>query len=914
LEEVSHLQQQAEKLKAERKFAAAAEILERILTIRERALGLQHPDTAQTASDLAKVYYNTGNYDRAAQLFERAVAVREKVLSPDHPLVAESLYNLASIYVVKDDLVKPEPMFQRVLAIQEKSPGPDSLDVASTLNSLATLYENRGDRQRAEPLFLRALSIREKQLGERHRLVAISLNNLARLYFANRDYTRAEPLYRRALEIREKLLGPDHPDVAVPLNNLATLYYEKGEFAKAASLYERALAILEKSLGASHPALTNTLVNLASVYRHQRDFKLAGPMLKRAVEIAEKSLGKDHPSVASALHASALFEEARGNPQAAVRWQARCNDIRERNLALVLAVGSEAQKLLYLNTLADETDVTLSLHLRDALADAQAASLALNALLQRKGRVLDAMSGGIETLRRRASPEDRALIEQLSGGRAQLASLVLNGPNQITPEQHAERVGQLEGQLEQLEAAVSTRSAPFRAQSQPVSVERVRQAIPADAALIEFVAYRPFDVTGRTNAESFGQLNYAAYVMTNDGAAKWAKLGDARTVERAVERFRAALAAPASRNFRRAGRTLDEIVMRPVRRLAGAKRHLFISPDGALNLIPFGALVDERNRYLVQSYLISYLTSGRDLLRLQEHAPSRQQPVVIANPAFDRINNAARVAESAQTEQSERGLRSADFRQARFTPLAGTAAEAKELGKLLEGVKILTGPQATEAAAKKVAGPSVLHVATHGFFLAAQRKPDSPEAGRGLSLGAGGASPARDENPLLRSGLALAGVNQQQSGEGEDGVLTSLEVTGLDLWGTQLVVLSACETGVGNVKNGEGVYGLRRALVLAGAESQVMSLWRVSDTATRDLMIAYYKRLKAGGGRAGALREVHLAMSTGAGRSQSSKARGIGGELKLNDRSRDLSHPFYWASFIQSGEWKRLEFSTVDSK
>jgi len=139
------------------------------------------------------------------------------------------------------------------------------------------------------------------------------------------------------------------------------------------------------------------------------------------------------------------------------------------------------------------------------------------------------------------------------------------------------------------------------------------------------------------------------------------------------------------------------------------------------------------------------------------------------------------------------------------------------------------------------------------------------------------------EEALVLSGLALAGVNQRWSGDGEDGILTALETAGLDLWGTRLVVLSACETGVGDVKLGDGVYGLRRALVLAGSESQVMSLWQVSDEATRDLMVDYYRRLRRGEGRADALRQVQLAMLKG---------------------RQDLQHPFFWASFILSGDWR----------
>ena len=266
--------------------------------------------------------------------------------------------------------------------------------------------------------------------------------------------------------------------------------------------------------------------------------------------------------------------------------------------------------------------------------------------------------------------------------------------------------------------------------------------------------------------------------------------------------------------------------------------------------------------------------------------------------------------------------------EAKFNPLPGTAGEAKALAGIVSDVQIFAGTEATEAALKQVSGPRILHVATHGFFL-----PDTGQAsansGGGRGLGITPSVPtaaAQVENPLLRSGLALAGVNQRRSGPGEDGLLTALEATGLDLWGTKLVVLSACETGLGEVKNGEGVYGLRRALVLAGSESQVMSLWQVSDAATRDLMVEYYKRLQAGEGRTEGLRQVQLKMiksgaeasatplispptaaGTNSSRSASAQQRGVGIAREGKNLTEDRSHPFYWASFIQSGDWKSLD-------
>jgi CHAT domain-containing protein len=316
--------------------------------------------------------------------------------------------------------------------------------------------------------------------------------------------------------------------------------------------------------------------------------------------------------------------------------------------------------------------------------------------------------------------------------------------------------------------------------------------------------------------------------------------------------------------------------MQPVRAHLGATRRVLLSPDGALNLIPFAALVDERSRYLVERYEFSYLTGGRDLLRLQVKQPARQPALIVANPNYGEAASVRRAAPDSKT--SAASLAGLSFRS-----LPATADEAKRLKTVLPTATMLLGDQATETAIKQAHGPDLLHVATHGFFLPDLAPPPANTRLRGLD---GDVAPINlpTENPLLRSGLALTGANLRHSGD-DDGVLTALEATALDLWGTKLVVLSACDTGLGEVKNGEGVYGLRRALVLAGSESQVMSLWPVSDEETLDLMTDYYRALRQGQGRDAALRQVQLRML----------------------KSQNRRHPFYWAGFIQSGEWANLE-------
>jgi CHAT domain-containing protein/Tfp pilus assembly protein PilF len=885
----------------------------RALAIKEKTRGTEHPDVASALNGLAALYAGKGDHAGAEPLYQRALAIREKAFGPEHADVAASLHSLAALYVQKGDFTRAEPLYQRALAIFEKALGAEHPRVADTLHNLAMLHLEKGDYARAEPLFRRSLAIYEKTFGAEHTLVAYSLNGLALLYQEKSDYARAEPLFQRSLAIWEKTLGAEHPEVAGSLGRLGGLYYYKGDGPRAEPLLRRSLAIKEKTLGAEHSEVALPLSYLAALYVTKADYARAEPLYERALAIYEKTLSARHPSVAFALINLAWSYELQGKAEPAVQFLIRGYDVQEHNLALVLSTGSEKQKLLYLARLSGDTDRAISVHTRTAPASAQAAHLALTTILRRKGRALDAMADQIAALRRRFNAQDRALLDQLSASRAQLSTLTLGGPVNTSPAEHQAAVAQLETKIERLEAAVSARSAEFSAQTQSVTDEQVQKAIPAGAALVEIASYQPVVAKATSQGGGIGARRYVAYVLQPTGVPAWVDLGDVASIDRGVEQFRAALTAPAEagskqtapEDVRQAARALDEIVMRPVRRLLGDTKHILLSPDGALNLIPFSALVDEGNRYLLETYSITYLTSGRDLLRLRLKSVSRQGPMVIANPAFALAGTSP--TQPSSTAGEMRGQRAVDFSRMQWLPLEGTAQEAAALKAILNGAQVLTGGAATETVLKQVAAPRILHVSTHGFFL-----PDQPEenkaavARRGMMLSFSDAPVvARSENLLLRSGLVLAGANTLQGGAGEDGVLTALEAAGLDLWGTQLVVLSACETGIGNVKSGDGVYGLRRALVLAGSESQVMSLWKVDDAATRDLMVAYYKRLQAGEGRTEALRQVQLEMIGNLRQGQTVQGRSLQTESSAG-RGAGRSHPYFWASFIQSGDWRGM--------
>ena len=876
-------------------YVKAEPLYRRALDIREKALGKDHPDTAESLHDLAVLYYYQGKYEEAEPLFRRSLDINEKALGQDHLYTSYSLNNLAMLYQAQGKYEEAEPLVKRALGIRERTLGKDHRLTGTSVNNLAMLCQEQGRYEEAEPLRKRALDIWEKALGKDHPDTARALNNLAALYQEQRRYEEAEPLRKRALDIWEKTLGKDHPDTAIGLDNLAVLYLSQEKYREAEPLIKRALDIFEKRLGKDHPDTAASLNNLAAVYRMQGKYGEAEALYKSVVDIRERALGRDHPDTAKSLDNLAALYAAKGDLVQAVKFQSLANAASERNLARKLVIGSERQKLAYLNTLSSQTDRTISFHLHSAPNDSAPGAMAATLILQRKGRALDATSQNLNALRSRFNAEDQASLDRLTETRSQIARLVLRGPQRMTIEQHRDRIKELEDQADQEEADISRRSSEFRAQSLPVTLEAVRAAIPPDSALIEFAFYRPFNAKATKDAEAYGRPHYVAYVLRRGGEIKWKELGEARAIDTAIASLRKALRDPKRVDVKRLARAVDAKVFQPLRPLLGDMTRLLISLDGSLNLVSFAALVDERGRYAVERYSISYLTSGRDLLRLQVARESKGGPLVVAAPDFGRRSPIEVAQLEKQEEDAPKGEVKAEsarsaIKEIYFPPLPHAEREGEALRALMPDATLLTKGQATKAALSQVRSPKLLHIATHSFFLDDQQLSSAGERGalaltddperamlrleqRGIHI----------DSPLLRSGLALAGVNEHK--EDDNGILTALEVTGLNLWGTKLVALSACDTGVGEVKNGDGVHGLRRALVLAGAETQVMSLWAVSDKATRELMVAYYGRLKQGQGRGEALRLVQLEM------------------LKNVNRR----HPYFWASFIQSGEWANLE-------
>jgi CHAT domain-containing protein len=838
---------------AEGRFDEGRPLLERALVLSERARGPEDTDIAMVLFRLAENALETRDDGRARSLVQRAIAIYEKSWGTEHPYTAMALARLAAIDQRAGDGPKAEALLRQSVGVIERELGTDHVWYVRCLTTEANLRVAAHDIEKAEALQRQVIAILERLHNTDTIQYAVALHNLGEVYMAKHDNVRAEDLFQRSLAVTEAIEGPESYRVSTKLQNLAIIARDQKDYSKALDYDTRALTIRERILGADHADIASLLNNMAVIYHVTGDDDHALPLFFRALEIREKTVSPYHTGTLNTVSNLARTFAAAGDIAEAIAFEQRAAAIVEKQLSLNLAIGSEREKLAFVRGNTGRTDQTISLHLNQAPHDSLAASLAALVVLQRKGRVLDAMTDMFETVRQHdGDPRDGALFDQLNKTTTELAHVALNPDAPSHPDEQQRTIARLDARREQLETVLSAHSAEFRADTRAVTIDAVQAAIPEDAALLEYAVFRPFDLRAERNAEAFGPPHYAAYVVRRQGTPVGIDLGEVAAIDRKLNGLRMALRNPSSTDVKARANVLYEAVLAPLRGSIGNAMHLVISPDGALNLVPFEALVDGRGAYLIERYETSYVTSGRDLLRMQIAHPATNPPVIVADPSFGEPPSKTSTVSMY------------------FAPLGATGLEAQAIKRLFSDATLLVGSDATKARLQEVKAPEILHIASHGFFLEDQAHGDAQAAAPG--------------NPLLRSGLVLAGANQTPNGS-TDGILTALEASGLDLWGTKLVTLSACDTGVGEIRNGEGVYGLRRAFLLAGAETVVMNLWPVSDYVARDVMVTYYAGLHVGLGRGEALRNAKLAMM----------------------KRRLRQHPYFWAGVIASGEWANLD-------
>ncbi|HEV8630040.1 MAG TPA: CHAT domain-containing tetratricopeptide repeat protein [Thermoanaerobaculia bacterium] len=622
-----------------------------------------------------------------------------------------------------------------------------------------------------------------------------------------------------------------------------------GDAAAARRQYERALAIREQALGPTHPTVADSLEHLAAILA--RDETTTGAALDAALRA--EAVTREH-----------LRDTARGLAE-------------RRVLAYALARTSGLDWALTLIAAGRPE----ALRRRREIFDAVVRSRCL---------VLDEMAARQQSLLASDDPEAARLLGELESTRARWAWLSLRD---VPSPEEREALDSARRQKEQTEQALAQVSSSFRREWERsrLGLDEVQRALPEDSSLISFVRYerQPLATGGRAVPA------YLAFVLGAGGDVTAVPLATAQEIESLVDRWRALIQKEAEsgghgrrrslREYREVAAELRRRVWDPVAVHLHRAQRVFLTADGALHRVSWAALPTGDDRFLVETDpQLHLLSTERDLVTPPD-APGGRGLLVMGAPDFDGLPPAPPAGEAVATRGApalEDGAGCARWGSLVFRPLPGADLEVRAVGDAWRRrgdsgeVVSLRGAAASEAAFKRYApGRAGLHLATHGVFLRACADDEA-------TTGSGRAASA-----LLRSALVLAGANRREGATGaDDGVLTAEEVAGLNLRGVGWVVLSACESGIGDVEQNEGVFGLRRAFQVAGAQTVIASLWPLADASTRSFMQRLYaERLEHGATTMEAVRRATLSALAAA-------------------RAAGRDHPFHWAGIVAVGGWR----------
>ncbi|MCE9561777.1 MAG: CHAT domain-containing protein [Planctomycetes bacterium] len=884
-------------------YPRAEACFKKALEIHRQTSGPKSDATALCLANLGGLAAELGDYMGAI----RTLAEAYEILRANHGVlnhdVATILHKVGYSRMELGDYNTAEQAMQLALEIRRRLDGEPSPACVHSLNGLGVLYLRIGDQRGADRALTRTADLASIVFGEGSIEYAATLNNLGSLYAEVGRYPEAEDAFRKAVKIKTTLLGEKHPDTVLGLHNLGTVLRQAGKIEEAEPIVLKSSALAKEVWGERHPEYPTTRFSLAELYLLKGEYRRAEELANEALAGHERIRGPVHPLVADALELRGKIEAATERPQVALATLERALRIRDQHLRMVFGFATESAMQSALWRATNTMKVLLSVVRSKLSDDPVATEAALTSILRHKAGVLDAMCRHREVLLlTRNDPDVLKEADTVRKSFARYQHLAAAPPTaggdemtQVVAITDARReYEEAEGRLRRVVDLVRPPAIPAE-----VTAAAVRRRLPAGSALVEFVRVEPYDFKATGKAPVWLSARYFALILRSDPAVpvRLIDLGDAAEIQRGVRELRAAITrAPRDlksssekqldADYRELATGLSKKVFAPLQKALGGARVVYLAPDADLNLLPFEALVDTEGRYLIDTYRFNYLSSGRDLLRTQ--AKPGTGTVVFAGPDFDwrpnivgplqpvgPVDVAVRAGvSSGSTVRGSEGLR--------WRPLPGAAREAEDLKGTFDGTAFGPVTAFTGAAARKstfralAAPPRVMHIATHGYFMPLRSDGDI-ERSSATTVGL---------PPLLRSGLILAGANQRPEANSimeDNGWLTAEEVGLKNLRGTELVVLSACESGLGEVQAGEGVFGLRRAFLYAGAETLMVSLFKVPDAETRDLMLAFYQGIKDGKGHMMSLHD---------------SKRAVIAERRI---ANGAAHPFFWASFIAIG-------------
>jgi CHAT domain-containing protein len=818
---------------AERKFKLAK------TTYEESAL-TKDLGYLKTISSQGLLYATMGRFTQAESFTAEALDLRKTKLGETNPGVAASLNNYGVLHYNLGRFNESEKDLASALIILGKNNLQSAMPNAIVLNNQAMLFQTIGRYDESEKLLKAAIATAEKLQSSKSTNHLKFLSNLALLYKQMGKYPEAESIYLGM----EKRLGKNNPDYASMLNNQAALYIVMGKEDKVEELLKKSATIYKSNFGENNPAYAKAISDLGNFYRYKERYNEAAPLLDKAVVIREEAFGKSHPLYVQAKEDLAILYWKQKNFEHAYMLYREVMDNSLDFINRYFPPMSESEKTKYWDVLSPRFQRFYNFALEASSSNTNVAQDLYDYQIATKALLLNSTNKVKQSIL--ASGDAQLIKDYISwiDQKENLARLYAYSKNELNGQNV--NLDSLERAANAMEKTLSERSKDFSKNfgAAKTSYSQIKNLLTDNEAVVEIIRIQNYDQKFTPGSK------YVALILT-----KGAELPKIVTLEngqqldtRYSKYYRNTIQQKIADEY-----SYDQYWSKIDLELQG-KKSIFISPDGVYNQLNLNTLKKTGGDYVINRYDLTILGNSKDLiaLRSKKAGPPKKNATLIGFP---------------------------DYGGASINALPGTKVEIDGITKLLKAsgyqVVPLLQKNATEASLKNVKAPTLLHIATHGYFL---KDVDQKGSAFGVHL------ENANDNPLLRSGLMLAGAANTVSGaampnleSNDNGVLTAYEAMNLNLQGTSLIVLSACETGLGDVKAGEGVYGLQRAFQVAGAEALIMSLWKVDDAATQQLMTSFYTNWLKLGNKQKAFKQAQLQLMT------------------------KYKEPYYWGAFVMLG-------------
>ena len=784
-------------------FSVAEKRLASAKTLYEESNLTENLGYLKTISNQGLLYSTMGRFTQAEGFTTGALDLRKSTFGPEHIGMAASLNNYGVLHYNLGRYNEAEKTLTNALSIIAAHQLRSSMPYSIVLNNQAMLFQAIGRFQEAENSLKAAINVAEQLQSKKSKNHLKFLSNLALLYQQMGKYPDAEAIYLSM----EKRLGKTNPDYASMLGNQAGLYMLMKKEDKVENLLRTSASIYKSNFGEDNPAYAKVISDLGNFYRIHEKYSDARPLLEKALGIREKTLGKNHPHYVQSQEDLAIFFWKSNDPAKAYSLY---RELMEKSLGFIntyFPPMSEAEKTKYWDVLSPRFQRFYNFAIETAQVNPNIVKDVFDYQIATKALLLNSTNKVKQSILK--SGDGMLIRDYLTwmDQKEQLARLYAYSKSELKEQRI--NLDSIEVATNAMEKKLSERSKDFSAGYgiNRTSYSQIRDLLADHEAVVEIIRVRTFE------QQFSSESKYLALILKK-GVEKpsFIILDNGQHLEtRYAKYYRNAIQQKIDDDY-----AYDQYWARIDPELRNSKM-IYLSPDGVYNQINLNTLKKPGADYLINRYDLTILGNSKDLIALKSKktaAPSKNA-VLLGFP---------------------------DYGGPSIAPLPGTKLEIDAVAGILKGsgyqLNVLTQNAASEGKLKSVKGPGLLHIATHGYFLE-----DVEKAGSAFGIHLENAN----DNPLLRSGIMLAGAARTLSGaaspnlaSNDNGILTAYEAMNMNLEGTQLIVLSACETGLGDVKAGEGVYGLQRAFLVAGGDALIMSLWKVDDTATQLLMKNFY--------------------------------------------------------------------------